>query len=188
MKMMKTSIDDDDYDFVFKMGNKNSLIRCRLLLSCFTRSKYANNKQKNELNTIVIILLIIISLIFRGCTIDYFKIYIFFFTFEYISFIVHWCIKNSAGELIFALAIHVSHIAERFGLFVMLILGEAIISIMTSHIGAFNISSVIQIIFTILTFILCFFIGRLYFDCQPNEHCIMHKSNNHALKTNIKMR
>eukprot|EP01083_Nonionella_stella_P169653 575774_1 len=138
------------------------------------------------INCIVIIALIISAVRFRGCPIDYALMYTLFFLFEYASFIIHWCITNKQGHLVFALALHVAHISERFGLFVMLILGEAIISITTSDVyGSFSYQGVFHIVFVIATFVMTFCIAKLYFDCQPTEEAVMHGTHNHALRTTI---
>lgn len=126
-------------------------------------------------NILVIIVLILFIFCFEnGCAIDYFFIYFALFSFEFIAFLLNWMLIQ------FALPVNVAHIAERFGLFSMLILGESIISIITSHVGSFGIDGVVQIIFVALVFVLCFFIAKLYFECQPNEECGAH---NHALSS-----
>eukprot|EP01084_Bolivina_argentea_P076432 138520_1 len=90
--------------------------------------------------------------------------------------------------------LNVPHVSERFGLFIMIILGESIISVMNTNLGELNLEeefawkpdgtppSQILIAFVLLTFILSYCIARLYFDCQPNEESIMNGNNNHALR------
>merc|ERR1712228_918148 len=57
VKLQQMSEDDDDeYNLIFKLGNKESAIRCRLLLSCF--QKDSNHK----LSTSLIVLLIVLTI------------------------------------------------------------------------------------------------------------------------------
>ena len=90
------------------------------------------------------------------------------------------------------------HIAERYGLFIMLILGESIISIMSADLGELNLEqefvwaddgtppSQVLVVFVILVFYMTYCIGRLYYDCQPSEEAIMEGHDNHALRISAK--
>merc|ERR1712224_687850 len=42
MASSSVAVEDDDYDFVFKVGNRSSYLRFRVLLSCCTRSRNAD--------------------------------------------------------------------------------------------------------------------------------------------------
>jgi len=82
----------------------------------------------------------------------------------------------------------------------MIILGESLISLMTADIGQLDLHintlkisdlwktdkdstgpDIVQIMAILLTFILSYFIGRLYFDCQPMEGKIVENVEHHAL-------
>eukprot|EP01083_Nonionella_stella_P145436 455752_1 len=135
-------------------------------------------------SSITSIALICTAALYRGCAMDYFIMYSTFFVFEYMSNVLEWTIAHSkTGHLAFALPLHVAHISERFGLFIMLILGESIIAIITADLGAFEAKLFINIAFVICTFFMTFCIATLYFDCQPSEEDILHGTNNHALRT-----
>lgn len=96
-----------------------------------------------------------------------------------------------------AIPLNVPHISERYGLFVMIILGEALISVMTQETGK-NLTEIpddgewyeaelIRIIFYLMIFILTYYIGKLYFNCQPSEEAIMEDLEGHALRTSKNM-
>ncbi len=86
--------------------------------------------------TVISSALIGTAMFYRGCTLNYFVVYSCFFIAEYTFNIIEWTIMNKqTGHLRFALPLHVAHISERFGLFIMLILGEAIISLITVDMG-----------------------------------------------------
>ena len=44
--------------------------------------------------------------------------------------------------------------------------------------------ALLEVMLILVVFVMCFFIARLYYDCQPSEEAIMeHQHNHHALKT-----
>ena len=76
----------------------------------------------------------------------------------------------------------------------MIILGESLISIMTTDVGELDIDEkftwdqdgvppdLTVIFFVLLTFIESYCIGRLYYNCQPSEEQILTGTDNHALR------
>merc|ERR1712087_639017 len=94
---------------------------------------------------------------------------------------IHLQQQGEEARLKFALPLHVSHLAEGLGLFVMIILGESIISIMSVDYELTE-EYITTIVLVFANFISCWMIGRLYYDCQPPEEDIMHSHDKHALK------
>ena len=134
--------------------------------------------------------------LYSECPMLYFAIYCTLFLIEYIG---------RGARLLFVKRdnIHnnVPHIAERYGLFVMIILGESLISLMTADIGKLDVnidtisvtdlwlrnntkntdSDLMQIALLLLVFVNSYLIGRLYYDCQPTEESILEDEQMHAL-------
>jgi len=79
----------------------------------------------------------------------------------------------------------VPHIAERMGAFVLIILGETIISIMIGHVEATPNGYLTAFLVTFGFYVICYCIGKLYFDSQPSEHEIHHHRAVHALSTSM---
>eukprot|EP00484_Ammonia_sp_Unknown_P021243 CAMPEP_0197041654 /NCGR_PEP_ID=MMETSP1384-20130603/18170_1 /TAXON_ID=29189 /ORGANISM="Ammonia sp." /LENGTH=590 /DNA_ID=CAMNT_0042472625 /DNA_START=62 /DNA_END=1834 /DNA_ORIENTATION=+ len=123
----------------------------------------------------------------------WFGVYLAFYLFDtiavYSSYIISLRFKLDPR---IAIPLNVPHIAERSGLFIMLILGESIISIMSADYGSVIFDSAttadgvppgeILVIFVIMAFLFAYCIGRLYYDCQPPEEAILEGNNNHALR------
>jgi len=134
--------------------------------------------------------------IYSDCPLAYFAIYCVLFFIEYIV---------RGARLLFLKKdnVHhnVPHVAERYGLFVMIILGESLISLMTADIGHLDVdihtisgqdfwirhnskntdSDLMQVALLLLVFVNSYLIGRLYYDCQPSEECILENEEQHAL-------
>merc|ERR1719410_243656 len=67
--------------------------------------------------------------------------------------------------------INVPHIAERMGAFVLILLGETIISIMAQHVESSKEEELVTAYaVTMSFFVIVYCIGKLYFQCQPTEH------------------
>lgn len=67
------------------------------------------------------------------------------------------------------LQIHVEHMAERFGLWVMLVLGESMISLVTVKV----VQDWQHYLVVFVGLVIVFFLQHLYFDAQPvhaNDH------------------
>lgn len=134
--------------------------------------------------------------IYSECPIAYFTIYFILFLIEYFG----------RGARLFFLGkdnLHnnVPHVAERYGLFVMIILGESLISLMTADIGKLDVdidsisftdfwirnntkntdSDLMLVVLLLLVFVNSYLIGRLYYDCQPSEEAILENEEHHAL-------
>ena len=88
-------------------------------------------------------------------------------------------------ELGINIPINVPHIAERMGAFVLIILGETIISIMVQHVEAKTDELVRAYTVTMSFFVIVYCIGKLYFQCQPTEHELHHHKKSHAMSTSI---
>eukprot|EP01084_Bolivina_argentea_P140685 247272_1 len=180
--------DDPSYHFAFQISCIGLKIICVLIYVKAAMIPRAKIHAMWHIFTcsLIIIALIIITAFYEGCAINYFVIYSVLFVVEYIFNIIEWTIPNKqTGQLKLALPLHVAHISERFGLFVMLILGEAIISLITIDMGQGSLTtqSLLDVSFIIGTFVMAFVIAILYFDAQPSEEDIMHGQYNHALRT-----
>jgi len=150
---------------------------------------------------IAIILICLIVMRYSGCALDYLMIYTSLFVVEYGSGVFQWTISDiwcKASEHLekkkVALPLNVPHISERYGLFVMIILGEALIAVMTADIGTLDLSEfmwkngtppdLLKVFFFLGIFVLSYCIGRLYYGCQPSEEAILHGLDTHALRIN----
>ena len=80
-------------------------------------------------NCIIILVIIIILFTLKdGCALDYFWVYFVVYIFEMSSFFLNRKVSIWLEcDPQFSIPIHVPHVAERFGLFVMLILGESLV-------------------------------------------------------------
>ena len=77
---------------------------------------------------IIVIILIILFTLKDGCALDYFGIYLGIYIFEISSFFLNRKISIWLEcDPTYSIPIHVPHVAERFGLFIMLILGESLV-------------------------------------------------------------
>ncbi len=142
---------------------------------------------------IIMIIIPIVGAMHGKCAIHYFFVYTALFIFENASWYI-MCFSCFKCKPRLQIPLNVPHISERYGLFIMIILGESIISVMNTNLGELNLEdefvwkddgtppSQILIAFVLLTFVLSYCIARLYFDCQPNEESIMNGMNNHALR------
>eukprot|EP01083_Nonionella_stella_P096630 271703_1 len=145
----------------------------------------------------ILIALIVLAVVDGGCSMDYFWVYLFLYLFgsmkNYLGFWVSkWCGHDKKNLI--GIPLNVPHISERVGLFVMIILGESIISIMTSDLGELDLEerfrfkadgsppSQILVVFVLLAFVLSYSVARLYFDCQPSEESILEGYEVHALR------
>ena len=70
--------------------------------------------------------------------------------------------------------INVPHIAERMGAFVLIILGETIISIMIQHVESTRDGIITAYTVTMSFFLIVYCIGKLYFESQPTEYELHH--------------
>ena len=153
------------------------------------------------LGVLIIILYIIFcmdtSVLYGECPMIYFGIYCTLFIVEYIGRTARLLFEGKNDR--FMISMNMPHIAERYGLLVMIILGESLISLMTANIGQLDLhintikishlwtthtstgADIMEIICILLTFILSYFIGRLYYECQPTEERILANAQNHAL-------
>eukprot|EP01084_Bolivina_argentea_P163343 284183_1 len=180
--------DDPAYHVAFQISYEGLKVVCIMIyckVSMIPRAKVHAIYHIVEC-CIVVVVLICVACFYRGCAFDYFLIYSGFFVFEYFSSVLEWSIiDKETGQLRFALPLHIAHISERFGLFVMLILGESIISILsvsTFSDGGWALAR--DIMFVLATFWMTFMIGVLYYDSQPSEEEIMHHHGaTHALRS-----
>ena len=148
----------------------------------------------HSMATIMIVIVVFME-VSGKCAIHWFGIYSGLFIFENLSTYGSYIVSQTCNfEPKIALPLNVPHIAERYGLFIMLILGESIISIMGAELGDLNLEekfewdpdgappSQILIVVMVLVFYLTYCIARLYYDCQPSEEAIMCGHDNHALR------
>ena len=204
--------DDTDYHIGFFLS-----YACLRVVSCFMylRVFYIPRAKPHAMyhiilhSVIVLVLIALISARYVGCSLDYFAIYISLFVIEYGSGVFQWkisdiwcnrAIADAEGdkdlkEVAVALPLNVPHISERYGLFVMIILGEALIAVMTADIGTLDLSQfewtddgsppdLLKVFFFLGIFVLSYCIGRLYYGCQPSEEAILHGLDTHALRIN----
>eukprot|EP00483_Globobulimina_turgida_P010379 UN10399 len=75
--------------------------------------------------------------------------------------------------------------AERMGAFVLIILGETIISIMVQHVESTKDGIITAYSVTMSLFVIVYCIGKLYFESQPSEHEIHHHKKAHAMSTSV---
>lgn len=131
------------------------------------------------------------------CALDYFWIYFSIFIFEELCRFAMLVVFN--GPMTLNLPLNVPHFAERNGLFVTLILGEAIIASMLADLegdNGFSMSEtldfsgqppdVIVLFLLLAAFLMTYMISRLYYDCQPPEEEIIHGEENHAMRMSVK--
>merc|ERR1719356_1118028 len=155
-----------------------------------------------ELVKSLVIIIVIISIASsvekeETCAVDYFWIYFGIFIFEEILRFLMLAVYN--GPMTLNLPLNVPHFAERNGLFVTLILGEAIIASMLSDLSGnngFSMSEtldfsgqppdVIVLFLLLAAFLMTYMISRLYYDCQPPEEEIIHGEENHAMRMSVK--
>jgi len=109
----------------------------------------------------------------------YFTVYTCIFVFSNF-YLIDISFMKCVGQV--SIPLNIPHIAERFGLFVMLILGESIISLMTANLRTESIDMLKDYGLLIGAFIIVYAIGRLYFQCQPTEEQIMEGSDKHAMR------
>eukprot|EP01084_Bolivina_argentea_P116441 206900_1 len=81
--------------------------------------------------------------------------------------------------------INVPHIAERMGAFVLIILGETIISIMVQHVESTRNGIITAYTVTFSFFVIVYCIGKLYFGSQPSEYELHHHTKSHAMSTSV---
>eukprot|EP01083_Nonionella_stella_P096513 271363_1 len=131
------------------------------------------------------ILLLLVSMVtefYDACSMDYFIVYAVVFVVDYIGY----CVM----EYQLHMKVNIEHISERFGLFILIILGESIISILTTEIGDLDLKDIrfkadgtppdmVLIVFILLAFIMAYCIARLYYNCQPPAEHI--EETGHAL-------
>ena len=91
------------------------------------------------------------------------------------------CIRDQGINI----PINVPHIAERMGAFVLIILGETIISIMVQHVEATINGILTAYIITMSFFLIVYCIGKLYFESQPTEYELHHHRKVHALSKSV---
>ena len=120
------------------------------------------------------------------CALGYFILYMALFTaeclFDYLVYVIAYYFNLKPN---IAIPLNVPHIAERYGLFIMLILGESLISIMSTDLGDLGLGEPLvvpedgstprqmQVLYVFVTFLLAYMVGRLYYDCQPPEESLM---------------
>ena len=88
-------------------------------------------------------------------------------------------------ELYINIPVHIPHIAERLGAFVLIILGETIISIMAQHVGSNQEGILTTYGITMALFMIVYCVGKLYFESQPTEHELHHYRGSHAMSTSV---
>jgi len=131
------------------------------------------------------------------CAMEYFGIFFGILVFEEISRLLMLTVIN--GPMSMNLPLNVPHFSERNGLFVTLILGEAIIASMLAELdgdNGFSMQETIEfsgappdiiVLFLLLaSFVMTYFISRLYYDCQPPEEEIIKGEGNHAMRRSVK--
>eukprot|EP01083_Nonionella_stella_P096512 271360_1 len=135
--------------------------------------------------SLCMILLLLVSMVtefYDACSMDYFIVYAVVFVVDYIGY----CVM----EYQLHMKVNIEHISERFGLFILIILGESIISILTTEIGDLDLKDIrfkadgtppdmVLIVFILLAFIMAYCIARLYYNCQPPAEHI--EETGHAL-------
>jgi len=146
---------------------------------------------------IIILVVIIISVVAEDwCALSYFGVFGGILAFEECLRFFFFVFVN--GPMTFNLPLNVPHFSERNGLFVTLILGEAIIASMLANLeGSDGFDMYEEIVFTgqppdqivfsllVFAFLMTYFISRLYYDCQPPEEEIIHGEDNHALRRSV---
>jgi len=142
---------------------------------------------------LTLVLIVILETTLHGlCALDYAAIFFALFIWDSLQWyiVVPFAAKffSSSPEERPNTPINVAHIAERYGLFIMLILGETLISLMGADLGDVNFAderTLIMVIFFIMTFLVAYCIARLYYDSQPPEEQIYQGSGNHALRMSV---
>ena len=132
----------------------------------------------STITIILIILLLSFKHLYEGCAMEFACIY-------FVLFLVDLCGHFEIQcHITTAIPINVDHIGERFGLFMLVILGEAIISVMTADVGALDLANltffatngkppdIALIVYILLNFLITYFIARLYYNGQPEEHAL----------------
>ena len=185
--LMGGSIKDaQDHFQIFLLGFiivRILLIMIYFKISLIPRAKghgYANML----LNTIIVIICIILEFTIDGGAATWFWTYTCLYLFSYFGgWVAQWSRYYSI-----AIPVNVPHLTERLGLFTMLILGEAIISLMTADVDDETVNESEFGIFGwvavwAIAFLITYSIGLLYFDSQPSEHAIIHVPGSHALRS-----
>ena len=136
----------------------------------------------------LIILLLSLQKLYEGCAIEFAIVYFTLFIVDYCGHCRVHCNVHTA------IPINVTHIMERFGLFLLVILGEAIISVMTADVGALDLANITffatnqkppdiaLIAFILLNFLITYCIARLYYNCQPEEDHALYSEEWHGKK------
>eukprot|EP01084_Bolivina_argentea_P229618 387503_1 len=71
------------------------------------------------------------------------------------------------------------------GAFVLIILGETIISIMVQHVESTKNGIITAFSVTISFFVIVYCIGKAYFESQPSEYELHHHTKSHAMSTSV---
>merc|ERR1719474_172071 len=97
------------------------------------------NKAIFEIVTSLVIMVtinIVLATVRDACAMEYFAIYSAIWVYEYFVMQLGWVIGKCLDiEPSTAIPINVPHLSERYGLFIMLILGESIISVVSADLG-----------------------------------------------------
>ena len=110
---------------------------------------------------VIVTIIIITSTVDDACAFTYCGIYLGIWFAETVAYFSSWYVIKTEPKI--SLPINVPHVAERFGLFVMLILGESIISVISADLGDIELGKDgdyydrIRIVFVVRT-IRCFFL------------------------------
>eukprot|EP01083_Nonionella_stella_P017941 50210_1 len=107
---------------------------------------------------------------------------LFTYSWSHIAVLVYAkCIRDFGVNI----PINVPHLAERMGAFVLIILGETIISLMVQHVEQTPDGMLIAYAVTMSWFCIVYCIGKLYFESQPTEHEIYNHKRCHAMSTSV---
>ena len=180
---IKDSTEHFQFFLIFFIIIRLLLILVYLKISLIPRAK--NHGRANiASNVVIIIVCAILVATVEGDTLTWIAAFVgVYIVTKICGSLARWSIYKDIS-----IPVHVPHIVERFGLFVMLILGESIISLMTTEIdedtftNSTHFGPIGWIVVWALAFLITYSIALLYFDSQPSEHAIMHVPGSHALK------
>eukprot|EP01083_Nonionella_stella_P017944 50216_1 len=107
---------------------------------------------------------------------------LFIYSWSHIAVLLYLqCIRNLGVNI----PINVPHIAERMGAFVLIILGETIISLLAQHVKSTQDGLFLAYAVTMAWFVIVYCIGKLYFESQPTNYEVYHRKKSHAMSTSV---